>query len=115
MSDLFSGLPSGPAPLPANALPQRMDFARALRINVPIEAAAPPVPPPRPLFSVRRGRTVVLAFNNRADGADSGENYSAHIHAIHQNRANVGIGRCQAEALLRKLNDPPQKFLIRLR
>ena len=64
-------------PLPPNRLPQRLDLARAQRVTVPIEAA-----PQRqgsraakPLFSVRRGRVVVLAFANRTDVAQV-----VHLH-----------------------------------
>jgi FtsP/CotA-like multicopper oxidase with cupredoxin domain len=60
---------ASPKPLPANPLPQRLDLARAQRATVPIESATTTVPPPRPLFSVRRGRAVVLAFVNRTDAA----------------------------------------------
>jgi FtsP/CotA-like multicopper oxidase with cupredoxin domain len=60
---------ASPKPLPANPLPQRLDLARAQRATVPIESATATVPPPRPLFSVRRSRVVVLAFANRTDAA----------------------------------------------
>jgi FtsP/CotA-like multicopper oxidase with cupredoxin domain len=63
-----------PKPLPANALPQRLDLARAQRIAVPIEATLPTIAP-GPLFSVRRGRVVVLAFANRSDVAQV-----VHLH-----------------------------------
>jgi FtsP/CotA-like multicopper oxidase with cupredoxin domain len=86
-----------PLPLPANPLPERMDFIGALRVDVPLEGGAMSplmmrgmrgggeIPghgiDPRariwtlagsassghhgpPLFSVGRGRTVVLAFKN---------------------------------------------------
>jgi FtsP/CotA-like multicopper oxidase with cupredoxin domain len=70
-----------PAPLPANPLPQRMNFARALRVTLPIEsrgaapkdAARPPQTSsqmrPQPLFTAERGRTVVMALDNRGAGA----------------------------------------------
>jgi FtsP/CotA-like multicopper oxidase with cupredoxin domain len=58
-----------PAPLPANPLPERMNFPRALRVTLPIErAGAAPVQPPRALFTAERGRTVVMALDNRDDG-----------------------------------------------
>jgi FtsP/CotA-like multicopper oxidase with cupredoxin domain len=60
---------ANPKPLPANPLPPRLDLARAQRVAVPIETTASALPPPRPLFSVRRGRVVVLAFANRTDAA----------------------------------------------
>lgn len=66
-----------PRPLPANALPARMDFAGALRRDIPIEDAATSETiwsvrtsasdriDGRPLFSLKHGRTVMLAFLNR--------------------------------------------------
>jgi FtsP/CotA-like multicopper oxidase with cupredoxin domain len=76
-----------PAPLPANPLPERMNFARALRVTLPIgsRAAAPldpaQMPPPQassqmrpqPLFTAERGRTVVMALDNRDAG----------VHVVH--------------------------------
>jgi FtsP/CotA-like multicopper oxidase with cupredoxin domain len=74
-----------PAPLPANPLPERMNFARALRVALPIEsrgaapidAARPPQASspmrPQPLFTAERGRTVVMALDNRDAG----------IHVMH--------------------------------
>ena len=64
-----------PKPLPANPLPQRLDLARAQRVTVPLESVAAAVPPPRPLFSIRRGRVVVLALTNRSDFAQV-----VHLH-----------------------------------
>jgi FtsP/CotA-like multicopper oxidase with cupredoxin domain len=70
-----------PAPLPANPLPARMDFSGALRHDVPIEAAETSATPKsnaafgRPLFSVRRGRTVMLACVNRTDAP-----VTLHLH-----------------------------------
>ena len=64
-----------PKPLPANPLPQRLDLARAQRVTVPLESVAAAVPPARPLFSVRRGRVVVLALTNRSDFAQV-----VHLH-----------------------------------
>jgi FtsP/CotA-like multicopper oxidase with cupredoxin domain len=67
-----------PKPLPANRLPERMDFARALRVNVPIDAStlgAGATVPSKPLFSVRRGRTVMLAVVNRTEFA-----HTVHLH-----------------------------------
>jgi FtsP/CotA-like multicopper oxidase with cupredoxin domain len=62
-----------PRPLPPNPLPTRMDFRAAQRREMPVEdtagrawpwtAASEPGPP---LFSVKRGRTVMLAIPNRA-------------------------------------------------
>jgi FtsP/CotA-like multicopper oxidase with cupredoxin domain len=63
-----------PKPLPHNALPQRLDLARAQRVTVPIEATSPGIAP-RALFSVRRGRVAVLALANRTDVAQA-----VHLH-----------------------------------
>ena len=101
----------GPAPLPANPLPERMDFIGALRLDVPLEGGAmSPLmmrgrmgggeipghgidPNARiwtlagsassghhgpPLFSVKRGRTVVLAFKN-----DTAFPHAMHTHGHH--------------------------------
>jgi FtsP/CotA-like multicopper oxidase with cupredoxin domain len=76
-----------PAPLPANPLPARMDFAGALKLDVPIDApgtreapwaASDPArdgPPGRSLFSLKRGRTVMLALANR-----TGAPVVIHVH-----------------------------------
>jgi FtsP/CotA-like multicopper oxidase with cupredoxin domain len=53
-----------PAPLPANPLPARMDFAGALKLELDLAGASAG---PRPAFTVRRGRTVMLALANRSD------------------------------------------------
>ena len=69
-----------PVPLPDNPLPARMNFSRALRATLPIatgEAAAPTHPAP-PLFAAERGRTVVMALDNR----ESGERV-VHLHGHH--------------------------------
>jgi FtsP/CotA-like multicopper oxidase with cupredoxin domain len=63
------------AALPDNSLPQKIDLASALRIELtipgkPISADFGP-----PLFSVKRGRAVVLALANRGAGAAS-----VHLH-----------------------------------
>jgi FtsP/CotA-like multicopper oxidase with cupredoxin domain len=69
-----------PAPLPANPLPARMNFSRALRVALPIETgnAATPAAMPPALFSAERGRTVVMALDNRDDGARA-----VHLHGHH--------------------------------
>jgi FtsP/CotA-like multicopper oxidase with cupredoxin domain len=70
-----------PVPLAANPLPARMIFSRALRATLPIEgtaASGPPRPPPAPLFIAERGRTVVLALDNR----DTAE-HVVHLHGHH--------------------------------
>jgi FtsP/CotA-like multicopper oxidase with cupredoxin domain len=86
--------PGGPAPLPANPLPERMNFSRAVRVTLPIEARgaapfgaqkAPPSPaglsptsPLQPLFTADRGRTVVMAIDNRDAGI-----HIVHLHGHH--------------------------------
>lgn len=69
-------------PLPDNPLPQRMDFPGALRFDIPIDAApidaALSDSASKPMFSVQRGRTVVLALNNRTPSA-----HAVHLHGHH--------------------------------
>jgi FtsP/CotA-like multicopper oxidase with cupredoxin domain len=60
-------------PLPQNPLPKRMDFRAALRAELPLDGAREM--PAAPLFSVRRGRTVMLALPNR-----SADPAVLHIH-----------------------------------
>ncbi len=55
-----------PAPLPANPLPERMNFPRALRVTVPMEGGSHPRA--QALFTAERGRTVVMALDNREAG-----------------------------------------------
>ncbi len=63
-----STAPGEPAPLPANPLPERMNFSRALRVTLPLEGSrAPPAHAPQVLFTAERGRTVVMALDNRND------------------------------------------------
>jgi FtsP/CotA-like multicopper oxidase with cupredoxin domain len=68
-----------PAPLAANPLPERMNFARALRVTLPMDrgSAAPPGTS-RALFTTERGRTVVMAIENRDATA-----HSVHLHGHH--------------------------------
>jgi FtsP/CotA-like multicopper oxidase with cupredoxin domain len=68
-----------PAPLPANPLPVRMNFSGALRAALRIESgdAAKPAAMP-PMFSAERGRTVVMALDNRDNGA-----HVVHLHGHH--------------------------------
>lgn len=64
-----------PGPLPANALPERMNLSRALRVTLPMEGrgATPahtaqmhqPQMRSQALFMAERGRTVVMALDNR--------------------------------------------------
>jgi FtsP/CotA-like multicopper oxidase with cupredoxin domain len=67
-----------PAPLPANPLPARMDFSRALRVALPIEGGNAATLARMPLFSAERGRTVVMAFDSRDAGARV-----VHLHGHH--------------------------------
>jgi FtsP/CotA-like multicopper oxidase with cupredoxin domain len=61
-------------PLPANALPAQMDFRGAFRVELSLDAnAADTTIPTKPLFSAKRGRTIVLA--NRANAP-----YTLHTH-----------------------------------
>jgi FtsP/CotA-like multicopper oxidase with cupredoxin domain len=71
-----------PAPLPPNPLPERMNFPRALRVTKPLDhgtighdRSGPGLPP---LFSVERGRTVVMALDNR-----EAEAQVMHLHGHH--------------------------------
>jgi FtsP/CotA-like multicopper oxidase with cupredoxin domain len=67
-----------PPPLPANSLPERMDFAGAFRLDTTIgRTAALPLPPlpGTPLFGVKRARTVQLGISN-----STSENRSIHLH-----------------------------------
>jgi FtsP/CotA-like multicopper oxidase with cupredoxin domain len=94
-----------PKPLAANALPQRMDFKGALKVDVPIEGGAnAPMSgmgthghsmaiganqwtlagrasmghDGPPLFSVKRGRTVTIGYVNRTEFP-----HSMHLHGHH--------------------------------
>jgi FtsP/CotA-like multicopper oxidase with cupredoxin domain len=74
--------PLGPLKaLPANPLPERLDLRSAARPRFVVGLSASPVPPVherKPLFSVRRGRVVVLACQNRSDKVQS-----IHWHGHH--------------------------------
>ena len=68
-------------PLPPNPLPERLDFARRITSDLPLDAFVPlpaPVHERPPLFSVRRGRVVVLALGNRTELAQT-----IHLHGHH--------------------------------
>jgi FtsP/CotA-like multicopper oxidase with cupredoxin domain len=70
-----------PGPLPPNPLPARLDLRAASRHDLPLDTfAALPAPLDRqpPLFSVRRGRPVVLALINRTESAQA-----VHVHGYH--------------------------------
>lgn len=67
-----------PKALPANPLPERLDLAHAVRVDLPINTlmrppAEPQAHPPR--FALTRGRTVVLAVLNPNDFA-----CAIHVH-----------------------------------
>jgi FtsP/CotA-like multicopper oxidase with cupredoxin domain len=65
-----------PAPLPDNPLPRQIDLARALKHDVPLSSNMSA--DVRPLFSVPRGRAVVLGLLNRTDAA-----MAVHLHGHH--------------------------------
>src|SRR5207302_4564101 len=68
-------------PLPSNGLPERLDLRSASRHDVPLDAfvALPaPVHERTPVFSVRRGRVVVLALGNRTELTQT-----VHLHGHH--------------------------------
>jgi FtsP/CotA-like multicopper oxidase with cupredoxin domain len=76
-----------PRPLPANPLPERIDMRNAFRIEAPLHDSPKPVwtniaPSPGPfgppLFSVKRGRAVVLTFPNQSDTP-----HAVHLHGHH--------------------------------
>jgi FtsP/CotA-like multicopper oxidase with cupredoxin domain len=61
-------------PLPANPLPERIDLERALKLDMTLgvmDAA-------KPLFSVKRGRGVMLGLINRSTAP-----YALHLHGHH--------------------------------
>jgi FtsP/CotA-like multicopper oxidase with cupredoxin domain len=75
-----------PKPLPANPLPQRIPLQNAHRLDVAIDRGTRPWIPAKaaasgqfgpPLFTVKRGRTVMLGFANRGDPA------VLHLHGHH--------------------------------
>jgi FtsP/CotA-like multicopper oxidase with cupredoxin domain len=61
-----------PKPLPSNPLPERMDFRDAFRFDAAARQAGKT---DAPLFSVKRGRTVMLGLSNSAS-----ENAFIHLH-----------------------------------
>ena len=78
------------APLPANPLPDRIDMRNAFRVeaavrgqrqreNLGMDAGIASVDQfGPPLFSVKRGRAVVMAFPNQTDFA-----HAVHLHGHH--------------------------------
>jgi FtsP/CotA-like multicopper oxidase with cupredoxin domain len=113
---------SEPKPLPPNPLPERIDLKAAHRQEVPIEAAATAAPPLQqrpPLFTVKRGRPVVLALTNRTD---AGAAVHLHGHSMRLldrlddgwkpfwlDTAMVGAGQTERVAFVA---DNPGKWLI---
>jgi FtsP/CotA-like multicopper oxidase with cupredoxin domain len=70
-------------PLPPSALPERMDFQRALKLDFPIAGKTEgtdlqALARVRPLFSVRRGRSVMLGLVNRTESTQV-----MHLHGHH--------------------------------
>jgi FtsP/CotA-like multicopper oxidase with cupredoxin domain len=63
-----------PKPLPANPLPERMDFQNALRFDAAI-GRTNAAKQGAPMFTVKRGRTVTLGVSN-----STSENSSIHLH-----------------------------------
>ena len=61
-------------PLPANPLPERMDFERALKLDL----ALGPAGGPNALFTVKRGRAVTMGLVNRTAAS-----YAMHLHGHH--------------------------------
>ena len=61
-------------PLPANPLPERMDFEHALKLDMPLGV----MDATKPLLSIKRGRAVMLGFVNR-----SAASYAMHVHGHH--------------------------------
>ena len=80
-----------PKPLPANPLPERIDMRNALRVEAPLDAAASRTwiaAGPHsggfgaPLFSVKRGRAVVMVFPNRTDFACAVHPHGHHVRLL---------------------------------
>jgi FtsP/CotA-like multicopper oxidase with cupredoxin domain len=67
-----------PVPLPANPLPERMNFSGALRVTLPIDGRNGAALDRIPLFAAARGRTVVMALDNRDAAA-----HVVHLHGHH--------------------------------
>jgi FtsP/CotA-like multicopper oxidase with cupredoxin domain len=69
-----------PLSLPASPLPERMDFTGAFRLDATIGQLTEhdPVHDRAPLFTVKRGRTVVLGLSN-----PTSENQYIHLHGHH--------------------------------
>ncbi len=68
-----------PLPLPSNPLPERMDFSGPLRFDVTIgKNPAKNAKGMTPLFSIKRGRTAVIACSNTTE-----EIGFIHLHGHH--------------------------------
>jgi FtsP/CotA-like multicopper oxidase with cupredoxin domain len=67
-----------PVPLPTNPLPAQMNFSRAQRATLPVGGSNAATLAGMPLFSAERGRTVVMALDNRDAGAQV-----VHLHGHH--------------------------------
>lgn len=74
-----AGPPGRPEPrtnltaLPANPLPERMDFEHALKLDVAVGTSGDAA-----LFTVKRGRAVTLGLVNRSPAS-----YAIHLHGHH--------------------------------
>jgi FtsP/CotA-like multicopper oxidase with cupredoxin domain len=114
-----------PQPLPPNPLPERLDFKGAQRQDLELQTLMrlpSPAPARPPLFSVRRGRTVVLALANRADTALVVHPHGHHVRLLDRlddgwkpfwlDTIMVAAGRTERIAFLA---DNPGKWLIEAR
>jgi FtsP/CotA-like multicopper oxidase with cupredoxin domain len=77
-SPVRSTVRNAPSPLPASGLPAKLDLARAQRVELPVDATAKEASARQALFTVKRGRAVVLALPNRTTAV-----YSMHLHGHH--------------------------------
>jgi FtsP/CotA-like multicopper oxidase with cupredoxin domain len=73
--DIHAPARPAPQPLPANALPARIDLKSSLKIELTLGSGAPLDPASPPLFTVRRGRAVTLAVRNAG-----GYPQAVHVH-----------------------------------
>jgi FtsP/CotA-like multicopper oxidase with cupredoxin domain len=71
-----------PKPLPPNPLPERLEFRGSFRQDLPLAAGTRPTPSPHEkpaLFTVKRGRVVVLTLVNPTD---LGRTVHLHGHSV---------------------------------